>query len=111
QQAIPDGQPLRDLGPDCQECQRIAQVFDEAAAEGHSYLGGEVSLNDVPSPVLNFGVADIAFGARANAVSKVDRSGNVVDEGLPEEVNLGSGIRLTWSNEVQCWLVTAFNLG
>jgi hypothetical protein len=111
QRAIPAGQPLRDLGPECQECLRIARVFDETAAAGHSYRGGEVSLNDVPGPVIAADVADIAFGAKADAVSKVDKSGNVVDEGLPAEANLGSGIRLTWSIQFECWLVAAFNIG
>src|SRR5215210_8885795 len=35
QQAIPAGQPLRDLSPECGTCQRIARAFDDAAAAGH----------------------------------------------------------------------------
>src|SRR5688572_1064513 len=31
QRDIPDGQPLRELAPDCQECLRIAQDYDDAA--------------------------------------------------------------------------------
>src|SRR3712207_7343807 len=37
QQAIPAGEPLRDLGPDCNECLRIARVYDEADAAGQRY--------------------------------------------------------------------------
>ncbi|MGX5657448.1 hypothetical protein ACWKWC_21940 [Geodermatophilus nigrescens] len=111
QQAIPAGQPLRDLGPDCAECQRIARVFDETAAAAQRYEGGDVTLNDVPAPIMDGDRAEVVFGARAEAVSKVDASGTVVNAGLPAEPNLGSGIRLLWSDSLQCWLVTEFNLG
>src|SRR4051795_12646937 len=47
QRAIPAGDPLRDLGPDCQECNRIARVYDETAAANNRYQGGELTLNDV----------------------------------------------------------------
>ena len=44
QQAIPAAQPLRDLGPECIECGRIARVYDEAAAAGRRYVGGHLSV-------------------------------------------------------------------
>jgi hypothetical protein len=111
QQAIPAGQPLRDLGPDCQECQRIAQVFDEAAAAGDKYIGGEISLNDVPPPVFRGDSAQLTFGARRAPVSLVDSTGTEI-EGRPDAApNLGSGLNLKWSESTQSWVVTAFQLG
>ena len=112
QQAIPDGQPLRDLGPNCQECLRIARAFDESAASGYEYVGGEISLNDVTAPQLNGDKADIAFGARSEAVSLRDSSGAPVPGGQAEaQPNVGSGIALTWSEGEDLWLVEGFNVG
>ncbi|MGY1780297.1 hypothetical protein [Geodermatophilus sp. SYSU D01036] len=111
QQAIPAGQPIRDLAPNCNECWRIANNYDETASAGEKYVGGEVSLNDVPPAVLNGERAEVAFGARIEAVSIVDSSGAVVDPGVPLQPNLGSGIRLLWSGATRSWLVTEFNLG
>jgi hypothetical protein len=111
QQAIPAGQPLRELGPECQECLRIAHNFDEAAAAGDRYIGGEVSLNDVPPPMLEGDTALLSFGARREPVSLVDSAGTEI-EGRPDAApNLGSGLYLEWSASTQSWVVTAFQLG
>jgi hypothetical protein len=111
QQELLDGQPLRDLGPECFECLRIAKNFDEAAAAGHRYEGGELTLNDVTEPVLNEGEASITFGVRQEAVGLMDAHGNPVVEGLPAQPNLGSGITLLWSDKDQSWLVKSVTLG
>ena len=111
QRAIPAGQPLRELGPDCDECLRIAQNYDEAAAAGHRYVGGELTLNDVPTPVLDGDTASINFAARQEAVSLVDTKGKLVKQGPPAEANLGSGITLEWNDDDKNWLVTGFNIG
>jgi hypothetical protein len=112
QQAIPAGQPIRDLGPECQECLRIARAFDESAAAGYRYNGGELSLNDVPAPQMDGDRADIVFGARAEAVSLRDAAGAAVPGGQAEaQPNAGSGIALAWSEPDQSWLVVEFNVG
>ncbi len=111
QRAIPAGQPLRDLGPDCQECLRIAKNYDDAATAGNRYIGGEVSLNDVPSPMLEGDTAQLVFGARREPISLVDPAGTEI-EGRPDAApNLGSGLNLKWSASTQSWMVTAFQLG
>jgi hypothetical protein len=111
QRAIPAGQPLRDLGPECQECLRIAKNYDEAAVAGSRYIGGEVSVNDVPTPRLEGDTVRIAFGARREPVSLVDKAGTEI-EGRPDAApNLGSGLNLEWSATTQSWVVTAFQLG
>jgi hypothetical protein len=111
QQVALDGQPLRDLGPDCQECLRIAQNFDEVAAAGHNYEGGEITLNALAPPLVEGDRAVISFGARQEAVRIVDQQGNVVDPGLELEPNLASGITLTWSPKAESWLVAALSIG
>jgi hypothetical protein len=111
QQVALDGQPLRDLGPDCRECSRIAKNFDDAAAAGQHFEGGELTLNDVTAPLLSEDEASITFGARQEAVDLVDAVGNPVVEGLPVQPNLGSGITLTWSDREHSWLVKSVTLG
>jgi hypothetical protein len=111
QQKKLDGQPLRDLGPDCQECLRIARNFDEVAEANHRYEGGEITLNALAPPKLEGEEAVISFGARQEAVRIVNETGNTVDPGLEMMPNLGSGITLVWSRKDQSWLVDGLNIG
>jgi hypothetical protein len=111
QQAIPAGQPLRDLGPDCQECLRIARVYDEAATAGNRYQGGELTLNDVTAPRMDGSKAVMSFGVRQEAVSLIGSDGTVVDPGYAAEANIVSGIGLVFSDQHKTWLVEGFNLG
>jgi hypothetical protein len=111
QQELLDGQPLRDLGPECRECLRTAQNFEDVAKAGHRYEGGKLTLNDVTDPVLNGDEASINFGIRQEAVRLVDAAGNPVDEGLPELPNEGSGVTLVWSESDGSWLVAGITLG
>ena len=111
QRAIPEGKPIRDLGPECQDCLRIAQNYDEVAAAGQRYTGGELTLNELAEPLLEGNEALISFSARREAVSIVDSSGSTV-ESIPEPApSLSSGIDLTWSDDARTWLVKGFNLG
>jgi hypothetical protein len=111
QRPLLDSEPLRALGPECRECLRIADNYDEAAASGQRYEGGELSLNDVTEPQLNGEEASINFGLRQEAVRLVDAAGNAVDAGLPVQPNLSSGITLVWSESEEAWLVASVTLG
>jgi hypothetical protein len=112
QQAIPAGQPLRDLGPECDTCLRIARAFDEAAAAARTYEGGELSLNDVVEPQLSGDAASLVFGTRVEAVSLREASGALVPEGQGNLVaNAGSGMTLTWSEQRQSWLAAGLTIG
>jgi hypothetical protein len=111
QRAIPAGQPLRDLGPECQECLRIARVFDETAANNERYDGGELILNDVTTPRLDGDKAAFGFGVRQDAVRLVDQVGTLVDPGQEGRENIAGGIDLEWSKASETWLVTSFGIG
>jgi Family of unknown function (DUF6318) len=111
QRMIPAGQPLRDLGPDCQECQRIAQNYDEAAAAGNRYVGGELSLNDMPPAVVDGADASVNFTARREPVSIIGGNGTTLEARPEPAPNLSSGISLTWSPADRSWIVTGFTLG
>jgi hypothetical protein len=111
QQAIPAGQPLRDLGPECQECLRIAHVFDEAASAGHRYQGGTVTVKDVPPPIMGDATASFSFSVSAEAERLIDASGAEVAPPLSAAPLLASGLDLTWSSAERSWLVTNFGIG
>ncbi|MGY1653335.1 hypothetical protein [Geodermatophilus sp. SYSU D01119] len=111
QQAIPAGQPLRDLGPDCDECLRIANNLDEAASAGSRYVGGAVSINAVAEPAISGSDVLFSFSARREPVSLVDSSGAVLEERPDAAPELASGLYLAWSAPTQSWLVTSFQLG
>ena len=112
QQAVPAGEPLRDLTVECRECLRIAKAFDEAAAADYRYEGGQLSLNDVTEPRLSDDEASIAFGTRVEALTIRDAAGAPVPDGVGDlDPNAGSGITLVWSEDVQSWLVAGMTIG
>ncbi len=111
QRAIPAGQPLRDLGPDCQECRRIAQVFDEAATAGNRYIGGDLTVKDVPAPLMGAGTASFSFSVSAEEERLVDGADIDVAEPAPADPLLFSGLNLSWSTAQEAWLVTDFGIG
>jgi hypothetical protein len=111
QQAIPAGQPLRDLGPDCHECLRIAQNYDEAAAAGNKYVGGELSVHGLATPLLENGQAVLSFGVRREPASLVNSDGAVLEARPDPAPDLISGITLAWSTADQSWSVIAFTVG
>ncbi|WP_347057423.1 hypothetical protein ABC795_12020 [Blastococcus sp. HT6-30] len=110
QRAIPSGDALRDLGPECQECLRIAHVYDEAAGSGRRFQGGDFSVESLGTPVIEDDEAVINFFAGQEAIALVDSAGATV-ENLPTGSHLGSGMRLAWSPDQQGWLVTGFAIG
>ncbi len=111
QRAIPAGQPLRDLGPQCQECLRIAKNYDDAAASGSMYVGGTVFIVDVAQPSTDGSIAQLAFTAHREPVSLLDASGAVSDAQPDVAPRLSSGLNLQWNPNSRSWLVTAFQLG
>jgi hypothetical protein len=111
QRALPDGEPIRALGPDCHECLRIAQNYDEAAAAGNRYVGGDITIRTLAEPVEEDGALQLNFIAAAEPVRLVNAAGEEVEPGPAGADNLSSGIELTWSKDQKSWLVTGFQLG
>ena len=112
QQAIPSGEGLRALGPDCTDCLRIARLYDEAAQAGQTIRGGQLSVTTEPGVSVDGDEARISFIARVEAVSTLNASGEVVpDTAYEAEPRLPSGMNLMWSEEQQCWVVTALTIG
>ena len=112
QQAIPAGQPVRDLGPECATCQRIANSFDEAAAAGQTYNGGELTVKDFLEPQLSGDTASVIFWTEVEALSMRDSAGGLVPDGQHDLItNAGSGMNLIWSEETRSWLATELTIG
>lgn len=112
QQAVPDGQPLRDLGPDCQHCQAIAQRLDEAARAGQTYEGGELSMVGAPGVTFRDDTVNYNFIARIEAVGTYDSSGVLVPGTQYEtQERVPSGLELVWSQDGRSWLVSGAFFG
>jgi hypothetical protein len=110
QRSIPAGQPIRDLGPECQECLRIARVYDEAANAGRRFDGGKLAIESIGEPIIEDDEDVINFFAHQEAIALVDPASAVV-ESLPAGSHLGSGMRLLWSDDTTSWVITGFTLG
>ena len=110
QEFIPSGARLREFGPACQECLRIARAFDKTAAAGEHYEGGRVTVNDVPPPRSVDNHIEISFSARAEVEKRVDRTGKVLEE-APFDANVGSAMHLSWADDRKCWIVEALSIG
>ena len=68
QQAIPAGQPLRDLGPECQECLRIAQQLRRRRRSRTAVRRRRTRLHDWRLPrSIDGDTAIVSFGARAGS--------------------------------------------
>jgi hypothetical protein len=112
QQAIPAGQPLRDLGPNCQHCLAIAQRLDETAQAGQHYEGGGLSMLGEPGLTFRGDTANYNFIARIEAVGTHEPSGALVPETQYQaQERVPSGLELVWSPEVEGWLVSGAFFG
>ncbi|MCA0146742.1 hypothetical protein [Blastococcus sp. LR1] len=112
QQDVPAGEPLRTLGPDCQECLRIARDLDEAAAANRRFEGGELSIAGEFGTALSDDRANLSFIARIEAGALVEPSGEPVDGTDAAAVDrLPSAIGLDWSTDKKCWLVVGLSFG
>ena len=73
QQAVPTGEALRDLGPECQECLRIAQNLDESKAASRRYEGGELAIVGEFGTAVTGESANLSFIARIEAGVELGR--------------------------------------
>lgn len=112
QQAVPAGDPIRSLGPECQQCLVIAQRFDEAAQSGWRLQGGEIQLVGEPGITFEGDSAQFSFLARADAASAVTADGELVPGvSQPAQSRIASALTVAWSAERLSWLATGLELG
>ena len=112
QTAIPDGAPLRDLGPDCNECQRIAARLDEAASAQQAFRGGRISLTGDAGWAVSGAEARASFYVRVAPGAQMHRNGSAVAGTVSVlQKKLPSAAILRWSDARRTWLVSAVNFG
>jgi hypothetical protein len=109
--AVPDGRPLRELGPDCLECQRIAREFDQAAASKQAYEGGQITIDSDFGTAMTSEGANVSFFAQISAGRLRDPDGGIAHGSDFSSERLPSAALLTWSSSEQSWLVKAINFG
>ena len=111
QRAVPAGQPLRDLAPECYDCHRIANNYDEAAAAGRRYVGGDFVITAVAPAVIQGNEASVSFILGQDAVDLLDAAGNPAVPGQDSAPKLSSGVGLIWSEPQRGWLVRNMTIG
>jgi hypothetical protein len=106
-----DAEPLRGLSNDCADCQRIASDFENDAAAGYRYEGGEITVVSYEK-VKQGEQVGATFVADRAALRIVDASGRPVD-GLdfPAATDLVSGAEIVWDESRSTWTMAQLLLG
>ena len=111
QQAIPNGEPLRILGPDCGDCQRVARQYDEVAAAGQRDEGGALSITTDPGVRVTDDEARVSFIVRVEGIRLVEASGEPVEgASFDPQPRVPSGALLVWSDEAQSWFMRTLTI-
>ncbi|MGY2081975.1 DUF6318 family protein [Modestobacter sp. SYSU DS0657] len=104
-QAGVDGQPLRDLSRDCDFCTFMADRYDEDAAAGYEYRGGQLTIVSSAPPAISGSVAEFGFSLTQAPISVVDAQGEPVPGRGEEEVRVSAGVSMTWSVSDRYWVM------
>jgi hypothetical protein len=107
-----DAGPLRDLSDGCEHCNRIALNIEEDVAAGHRYVGGEITITEIATPLLKETTAEMAVRVDQAALAVVDRSGTPINDlGSEAYPGLSGGTSLRWMPERESWVMTGLTLG
>ena len=49
---VMDAAPLREFSSNCEECSRLARDVDKDLATGYSYDGGQLTITEIPAPLI-----------------------------------------------------------
>ncbi|MQA35471.1 DUF6318 family protein [Modestobacter roseus] len=105
-QAGVSGEPLRDLSRDCEFCTFIANRYDEDAAAGYSYRGGELTVEGMSRPAVNGSTAEFSLSLTQAAVDILDaNNAPVPGRGQAAAERLNTGARMTWSSQQEYWVM------
>lgn len=111
QQTIPDGQPLRDLGPDCEDCLRVARQYEQLAEKEASIEGGELSILTDPGVVGRDRGLSFGFLVRIEALTIRDSAGNPMSgQSAPALPRVASGALVTWSRADHSWHMSTLTI-
>ena len=108
---VMDAAPLREFSQGCEDCNRIAAATEEAAAAGHDYEGGEMTILQSGEPLIKGHTAEMALRVDQAEFRVLDASGTATEGGSPAYFNVSSGVALTWNVQLKSWLMTQLTFG
>ena len=108
---VMDAQPLRDLSDGCRDCDRIATSTEEAAAAGHDYVGGEMTITELGPVILREEAASLPIVVDQAQFTVLDSSGAATHGGLEAFSNVTGGVGVTWDPRLKTWLMTDMTFG
>lgn len=112
QQSATDGEPIRRLAPDCPDCLAIARRFDEAAADGLTLKGGEISIDGEVGTSFRGDSVEFSFVTDVAPAQAFDSDGDPIPEyAYAARDDLSSGLGLAWDQEQQYWSPVGLTIG
>ncbi|MGY1641559.1 DUF6318 family protein [Geodermatophilus sp. SYSU D00703] len=108
---VMDAAPLREFSDGCADCDRIASAVESDGASDYRYEGGNLTVTEIASPLINGQTAEMAMRADQAALVVLDATGTSVENlGSPSYEGLSGGAALTWNKTRHSWLMTALTL-
>ena len=107
---VMDAEPLREFSDGCTECERLARVTAEAAAAGHDYEDGTITIVQMGRPLLEGGTAQLSMRLDQAEFRVVDASGTQV-QGSEAYEDISGGVALNWDTGRETWTMTQLTFG
>lgn len=109
---VMDAGPLREFSDGCEDCERIADNVEADAAAGHDYEGGELSITEFTTPLINNSTAEMALRVDQAPLKVIDASGAVLEDlSSAAFVGLSSSAALSWDSARNSWVMSGLTLG
>ncbi|RBY77756.1 hypothetical protein DQ238_13900 [Geodermatophilus sp. TF02-6] len=108
---VMDAAPLLELSDRCEDCNRIAQATEEAAAAGNDFEGGDMIITDLGQPLMRGSTAEMTVGIDQEQFVVLDATGQPTEGGSPAYFDVYGGAALTWDANRQTWLMTQLTFG
>jgi hypothetical protein len=109
---VMDAEPLREFSErSCEDCNRIATKAEEAAAAGHDYQGGEITVREIGEPLIKEETAELSLRIDQAQFTVLDASGAPTDGGSEAFSDVLGGVSLGWDSARECWVMTGLTFG
>lgn len=104
-----DSAPLRDLSRGCNNCDGLADTYDEMRAADQHYLGGELSITSTGGTILNGDEAQTAFVLQQEKLQVLDARGAEVPGRTHPLSRYSAAFVLDWDIQRLTWVVTQWD--
>jgi hypothetical protein len=108
---VMDAEPLREFSDSCMECERLARNTEEAAAAGHDFEQGEITIREIGQPLVEGKTAQLAIRVDQAPFRVIDQAGAPVEGGADAILDIPCGIALTWNPSDQRWTMNQMTFG